>query len=190
VAVVQLATPDDVAAVLGRTLTQAESDRVGAILDKASELFRGRSGQRFTEGTSEVSRIVVAGSVMLTQRPVVSVEAVTTESGDSVGFAIHGAKLTLSGIESGTTVHVSYTHGGTVPDLVRLTIAEIAKKVLSISEKAASGLTSNMRITGPFTDQETYATWAQGGQTMLAPDDMATADRYRVKVRRSTVMPT
>lgn len=182
-AVVQLATSVDVKAALGRDLTAPELVRVEAILDKASELFRSRrySGQLFTAGTSTVRLKVTADYVTLVQRPVVSVESVTMDDGTAVAFDRFGGKLTLTGVPAGSFVRVSYAHGGAVPELVRLTIAEIAKKVLSIAPAAAAGMTSNMRVTGPFTDQETYATWAQGGQTMLSPDDAATALSFRVK---------
>lgn len=182
-AVVQLATSADVVAALGRALTAEETAKVGAVLDKASELFRHRSGQQFTAGVSSVRLRVVADKVILPQRPVVSVQSVTEDEagGATVPYELYQSALVLGYPRGGDFVRVTYTHGGVVPDLVRLTVAEIAKKVLTISEHAAAGLTQRSEGTGPFTEQETYATWAQGGQTMLAPADAAVADSYRVK---------
>lgn len=182
-ALVQLASEGDVKAALGRDLTTEESARVGAILDKTSELFRLRSGQQFTFGTSAVRLRVVADKVTLTQRPVVSVESVTVDEagGAAVAHGLYQSTLTVSGVQAGSFVRVEYTHGGEAPALVRLTVAEIAKKILSISAKAAAGLTSSTEVTGPYTEQEAYATWAVGGQTMLAPDDAAIAESFRVR---------
>jgi hypothetical protein len=64
---------------------------------------------------------------------------------------------------------------------VRLCIAEVAKKVLLIAEKATVGFNQFSEGVGPFTESGTFATWAQGGQTMLAPDDNVLADSFRVK---------
>ena len=173
-----LADVDDVAAAFGRDLTSDEQDRVEAILEKASELFRRRSGQQFTEGTSTVRLKVNGGEVRLTQRPVVSVASVTLDDGTDVSWSLFGSVLTVP-LRSSDFVRVTYTHGGDVPDVVRLCIAELAKRVLSIDANAAAGETSHMDVDGPFTTQRSYATWAQGGQTMLAPDDLALADSFK-----------
>lgn len=179
-AVTQLASAADVKAALGRDLTSDESARVGAILDKASELFRLRSGQQFTSGTSDVRLKSNGGIVRLVQRPVVSVESVTTDDGAPVAFELVGSSLHTN-LRSHEFARVQYTHGGTVPDLVRLTVAEIAKKVLAVPADARSGLSQFSRTDGPFTDSGTYAAWAVGGQTMLSPDDAAIADSFRVR---------
>ena len=184
-AVVQLASSTDVVAALGRALTLDEAAKVGAILDKASELFRAPpprgSGQQFTPGTSTVRLKVNGGKVYLPQRPANAVSAVFDDDGNPVTFTLDGQWLTVPFI-SHQFVRVSYSHGGTVPDLVRLTIADIARKVLSIDKNAASGATQHSETSGPFTDSWTYASWALGGQTMLAPDDVAIADSFRVKI--------
>src|SRR5690606_16716463 len=125
-AVVQLASAEDVEAVLGRDLTTEEAVRVEPVLDKASELFRRASGQGFTAGTSTVRLKVNGGQVYLTQRPVVSVESVTDDDGTEVGFDLFGQWLTVDRV-SHQFVRVAYSHGGAVPDLVRLTVAEVAK---------------------------------------------------------------
>jgi hypothetical protein len=184
--VVQLASAEDVVAALGRDLTSEEATRVEAILDKASELFRIRSGQQFTPGTSEVKLMVHSGEVRLPQRPVTSVASVKDMEGNSVSFTRFMSVLTVTGCAG--PVIVNYQHGAaTVPDVVRLCIAEIAKKVLSIDPHAASGVTQYGKTSGPFSDQWSYATWAQGGQTMLAPDDAALADTFRIRLGQTIV---
>jgi len=189
-AVVQLASSADVVAALGRDLTSDESARVGAILDKASELFRHRSGQQFTAGTSLVRLKVTADYVDLPQRPVVSVQSVTQDvaGGATISHDLFQSRLTLHGVHAGTMVRVAYTHGGAIPDLVRLTFADVAKKILSIDARAATGLTQFSETNGPFTEQYTYATWAQGGETRLSPEDNAIADSFRVKTYGSILL--
>lgn len=180
-AVVPLASAEDVVAALGRPLTTDEASRVEAILDKASELFRKRSGQQFTAGESTDRVKITANWVELVQRPVVDIVSVVDDDGNAVEFEQVESRLFLTRGCAGRFVRVTYTHGGDVPELVRLTIADIARKVLSIDPRAASGVTQRGETTGPFSEQYTYATWAQGGQTMLAPDDATIAASFRVK---------
>lgn len=188
--VVQLASIADVKGALGRDLTTEETAKADAILDKASELFRVASAQQFTEGTSTVRLRVTSNYVVLPQRPVVSVDGVKHDAnnGAAIPFELFKSRVTLDGVQAGQMVRVEYTHGGVVPDLVRLTIAELCKKVLAITPKAAAGITSAMEVTGPFTDQEVYASWSIGGQTMLAPSDEEIAKSFRVRVPGSIIL--
>lgn len=180
-AVVQLATSADVKAALGRDLTPSETARVGAILDKASELFRRRSGQMFTAGSSVVRLKVNGGRVCLPQRPVVSVASVTDDRGDAVEYDLSGQWLTVP-LLSHEFVTVDYSHGGTVPDVVRLAVADLARRVLLVHQDASTGVSQRSETTGPFTESQTFAAWAVGGQTMLSPDDVALADSFRAKI--------
>ncbi len=193
-AVTQLASATDVATALGRSLTAAETLQVGPILDIASEKFRRRSGQMFTAGTSTVRLKVNGGRVYLPQTPVTAVTTVVDDDAVAVTFTRADQWLTLdassTSANSYSFVTVTYAHGGTVPDLVRLTIADIAKKVLMVDDRAKTGLSQFAHSEGPFADSGTYATWAVGGQTMLSPDDNALADSFRVKVPTVWVQPS
>ena len=180
-AVTQLASEVDVEAAFGRDLTSAEEARVGAILDKASELFRLEARQQFTAGRSQVRVKVNGGRVFLRERPVTEVHTVKDEAGSPVAFTQFQQWLDVP-LRSHEFVVVDYSHGGEVPDLVRLTIADVARQVLSIDPKASKGMSASMEVAGPFTDQNTYAVWAQGGSTRLAPDDLAVARSFRVKI--------
>lgn len=180
-AVVQLASVTDVEDALGRDLTAEELKRVESILDKASELFRVEARQQFTAGRSEVRVKVNGGRVFLRERPVTEIHTVTDERGGKVAFTQFKQWLDVP-LRSHQFVIVDYEHGGEVPDLVRLTIADVARQVLMIDPNASAGVTQYSETTGPFTDQFTYATWAQGGATRLAPDDLAVARKFRVKV--------
>lgn len=185
-AVDQLASVEDVKEALGRDLTPEELIKVEPILDKASELFRLRSGQQFTPGASTVRLKVNGGEVRLPQRPVVDVEAVTLDDGSAVAFDLFGSVLTTS-LRSHAFVRVTYTHGGDVPEVVRLCIADIGRKVLEIPKAARGGLSQFSKTDGPFSESGTYAAWAVGAQTMLAPDDNALADTFRVRYGNAIV---
>lgn len=177
-AVVQLATAADVAEFLGRDLTSEETTRVEPILDKASELFRRESGQLFTSGTSDVRLRVRSGdTVYLPQRPVVSIESLTDEDGNDVTHTNRDQTVTVD--TSALWVLVEYTHGGEVPDLVRLAVAEIGAVVLRIDAAAQAGRTQSQETVGPFSRQASYAAWAIGGATRLSPDDVALARSFR-----------
>lgn len=188
-AVVQLASVEDVEEALGRDLTADESARAGAILDKASELFRLASGQQFTPGQSQVRVKVNGGRVFLRQSPVTEVHSVTDDNGREVFYGRFKQWLTVPKI-SNQFVIVDYSHGGEVPELVRLTVADVARQVLSIDPVASSGVSQFSETTGPFTDQLTYATWAQGGATRLSPEDQAVARSFRVKIPNVWVSPS
>ena len=180
---VPLASPEDVAALLGRDLTPAEAIRVGPILKKASALFRMEAGREFTEGFADNVFRVVGDTITLTEKPV---ESVLSIKDDRTGETITGYTRTKNRIRlrDGCTsgmVRVVYTWGTDIPEIVKQTVADIARKVLSIDPRAAAGLTQYGKTTGPFSEQLTYATWAQGGQTMLAPDDRAIAQSFRTK---------
>jgi hypothetical protein len=66
--------------------------------------------------------------------------------------------------------------------LVRLAVAEIARRVLSVDDRAKTGLSQFAHTEGPYTDSGTYAAWAVGGQTMLSPADIALAESFRVQI--------
>ena len=198
-AVTQLASATDVVAALGRDLTSVEVTRVEPILDKASEMFRRRSGQQFTTGTSTVRLKVNGGRVYLPQRPVTSVTGVVDDDAVTIPYTradqwldvnilITGTSTYSSFLGSDAFVTVTYAHGGTVPDLVRLAVADIARRVLSVPESALAGMSQYAETKGPFTESGTFAAWAVGGQTMLSPDDKALADSYKFRAPSVTVM--
>jgi hypothetical protein len=183
-----LATADDVKALLGRDLSESEQNRVGAVLAKASALFRLEAKQEFTPGESVVRLRVSGGRVYLPERPVTDVLSVVDDNGYAVDYTRVKQWMTVSR-GSDEFVTVEYTHGSdAVPDLAKLTVADIARKVLSVAPEAVSGATQSSTTSGPYTDSATYAAWAVGGQTMLSPDDKAIARSFRVRPPKVTVM--
>lgn len=186
--VTPLASVVDVESAFGRYLTPAESDRAEAVLAKVSELFRRESGQHFTSGSSSVRVKVDGQRVYLPQRPVVSITSVIDEDGVDVEYTQFGQWLEDVELGSDQFVTVTYSHGGTVPDLVRLTVAEAVKTVLSIAEPATQGITQRSEADGSLSESTSYAAWAVGGQTMLSPADVALARSYHFRPPRAHVM--
>lgn len=176
-----LAELRDVESALGRTLTESEAARVEPIIAKASALFRAESGQLFTPGESDVRLKVNGGDVYLRQGPVADVIAVTDDDGAEVPFTLHGRWVRVPRA-SHEFVRVLYTHGGEVPDLVRLTVAEVAARALRIDPRAVAGASQGSETVGPASRSVTFAAWAQGGQTLLSPEDKAVARSFRVRV--------
>ena len=182
---IPLASIEDVEKQLGRDLTGAETARVPDILIKASDIFRDIAGQDFTPGDSIVRLKVEAGRIRLAQTPANTVTEVIDDDGAEIDHELRGQWLwvTRNGCQlaSHEFVTVTYSHGGDVPDLVRITIAEIAAKVLRIPAAAAAGSASYARNAGPFSENTTYAGWAVGGGTSLSPEDRAIAASYRYR---------
>ncbi|WP_306365445.1 hypothetical protein [Nocardia sp. CC227C] len=182
---VALAADTDVETQLGRSLTTAEQDKVGDVLAKASDLFRREAEQDFTPGESTVRLKVEGGRVRLPQAPATEVTAVVDDDGADIDHELSGQWLTVT--RDGTPmvshefVTVTYSHGGAVPDLVRITIAEIAAKVLRAPAQAQAGIVTQQRSAGGFQETNTYAAWALGGGTTLSPEDRAVARSFRYR---------
>lgn len=182
-----LAVADDVEEVLGRALTSEEAIRVNPILLKASELFREEADRLFTPGRSMVRLKSNGGLIFLPEKPVEEIHSVVDDHDRTVVYRLRGRWLHTH-LASDQFATVDYSHGSdTVPHLVRLTVAEVAMKVLGISPEAISGVVQSSETQGPFTESQTYAVWAQGGQTTLAPADKAIARKYRPRVPRILV---
>lgn len=180
-AVTQIASLDDVEAVMGRTLTSAETPLADFALDKASEMFRREAKQRFTSGSSTVRLKINGGRVRLTQYPVVTVSTVVNDDAEAVTYTRVGQWLNVS-LSSGQYVTVTYSHGGDAPDLVRLAIAEVAARHVLLDDQARKGVSQFAHTEGPFTESGTFAAWAVGGQVTLSPEDKALARSFRAVV--------
>src|SRR5699024_4919259 len=114
-------------------------------------------------------------------------EEVTDDSGAPVEWSLHNQWLTVP-LMSHEFVTVTYSHGGDVPDLVRLTVADVVATVLSLDPGAIAGVSQESQNAGPFTRSRTYASWAQGGRARLAPEDLAVAKSFRSKTPTVWVM--
>ena len=170
----------DIEAALGRELRDEEKTRALFVADKLSAAFRQRARQTFTVETY-VHRLKVdaGGRVFPTRAPLVEVLAVFTDEGAPVKYEKRHGHIYVRAWCSDFVV-VTYTAGlAEVPAAVRLQLTDSVRRILLIPDAAAQGATQMTETTGPFTQSRQYATWAVGGQAILAPDDQALADAYR-----------
>lgn len=187
-----LATADDVTALLGRDLTDAESDRVEVLLAAASARFRTEARREFTAAEHTVVLRVDGGRVTLPQRPVSSVDTVHAIGADGQAGAAIGTWVFdgIATIDLGDwtvqqvnapelddpddTVQVTWTAGyATVPEDVRWTVAGMALRTLT----AASTAGVESETIGGYTYRLGAA--AAAGPLGMTPDELAVARRYR-----------
>lgn len=191
----------------------ADQPRVETLLARASARFRREARQQFTPGESTTRLRVIDHTVTLPQSPVIAVLAITGDDGTPytwqrlapTGQEIRldfGGEMTIRpgfviespGAAARRPAHVlvTYTHGGEVPDDVRLCIADVVRRVMGLDADAAAGATTvtDSDTRGPFSRSRTrqFASWAIGGQLLLSPDDLALARSYRTRTPRLWVM--
>lgn len=157
-----LATQQDVEAHLGRSLTEAEEARIGAMLDRASALVRGYTRQSFEQVIDDAVNLRARDyRIRLPQRPVLAVKSVKALGFDAVpdipvaGFYWDGIDLIdLRGVgavinlpswwedleTNYTTFQVIYSHGyAEIPaDIVGI-VASMAANALLVAG-AGSGV--------------------------------------------------
>lgn len=85
-----LASTTDVENRLGRSLTSAEEDRAGFLLDDVSASLILYTGQKFAHDTYELRARVKRGYVRLPQRPVHDVDTVTDRNDNDLEFTWDG----------------------------------------------------------------------------------------------------
>lgn len=79
-----LATPDDIVARLGRNLSQVEAARVDAMLQDGSAIIRRSARNSFTYVSQHVVRVIAdAGTIIVPNKPVISVDGLVAVSGHS-----------------------------------------------------------------------------------------------------------
>ena len=116
-------------------------------LVRASARIRGHVRQRITAGTSVV--VLPESSRRLPERPVVSVESVTDEDGNTVTYyGIVGDRI-VTGVRGRLTV--AYTHGLTVlPDELLELVCTVAARLGGMPADLVAGVQST-GTAGPFT---------------------------------------
>lgn len=182
-----LASTDDVEAMLGRDLTSSEAGQVGALLEQASALFRKAAGRDFTPGRFKNRLKVNGGEVRLPNSPVTVVHSVTDDDGNPIDYTTYGSTLTTP-LRSHRFVRVDYEGGGDIPELVTTTVAGMVARLFNVDARAKAGMSQFQETTGPFSEGGTFASWAVGGQLMLAPADVAVAQSYRAPRLSNTVV--
>lgn len=152
---VALATPADVEAELGRSLTSVEQARVETALESASDYVRTETGRKWSAGTYTVARRPRDGRVHLdspaTVTAVVSVDALGAET-TLTDYTLRGS--TIYGLGYADRVEVTYTSTGDVPDEVMRVVAAMAAR--EITEGRPQGATSYSVTTGPFGESATF----------------------------------
>lgn len=189
-----LAELHDVEARLGREIGGPELARVDALLADASAIVRTYTRREFSR-TTTTERLRPRGhKVVLSQRPVVSVDSVahvltfgSTEtvtpsaawqhSGGSeilLGeptFVINGPTFDL---DDDVWVEITYTHGFTeIPDAIVAVVANLAVRALTAPQ---GGLIDSETI-GPYTAR--YSTFTSAGPLSLSQADRAVLNRFR-----------
>src|SRR5688500_2155419 len=92
-----LATVEDVECRSGRTLTDAERDRLDCLLADASAAVRAYTGQQFTLATTPARLKVKGGKVRLPQSPVSAVTDVDSVTATALAFTWYGGPLVALG---------------------------------------------------------------------------------------------
>lgn len=175
----ELASIDDVAAAIGRPLTEEETKRAGFLLSQLSVRFlkEARTSFEVTEYTHRVK--VNRGHARPPRAPLIAVIRVIDDYGAPVTWSL-GRGFIAVPLTSDQFVTVTYTAGREgVPDIVRGCIADEARRILTIDVRAAAGQTQGAVTTGPLTTSASFAAHAVGAQAMLSPDAVALARSYR-----------
>lgn len=192
-----LITAGDIETRLGRALTEAEGDRVAALIVDASAAIRVYTGRPF--GVETVTRrfMPYAGVVTIRQGDITAVTAVSwAGSGDALSFTWDGAnRVSVSGATDPFTynipltgltnqaVDITFTYGeAEVPDAI---VAVCCQMVLrALGRPAIDSGTQQESIAGY---SYTVGTAAASGPVGLLPDEKALLNRYR---RRGASVPT
>lgn len=194
-----LASPADLAARLGRDLTEQEAARAEALLDDASAVVRAYTRQDFELHTDdEVVLRAVGGRIALPGRPVQGVSRVEVIGGSEALPDFTLADWLFDGIDTVRigegaaiinlpeawwdddgypgTYRVTYTHGyAEVPADVRSVVCGVVLRVLTNPSGYRSETVGSYSVT--------YAVPATGEQlgTNLTRYEMKMLDRYRRK---------
>lgn len=155
-----LASIDDLAAHMDRSISTDEVSRATALLGYASAVVRTFTGQHFTQVTETVRLPVRAGRCRLPQYPVTGVSAVAVAEGSAITFSwvagqvvdCNPSQLNAFEIEPFRTrlqwVDVTYTHGyATVPADVVGVVCDVAAAALASPPEDSGVQTETL---GPF----------------------------------------
>lgn len=171
-----------------------DMERALALLDDASAVVRGYTGQDFTQATTTDRVQVKRGWVKLPQRPVTAVSAVVDTNDNTILFEwLSGDRVQIQpNLDEFSNVpwqgglkwvDVTYTHGyATVPDEIVAVVCQIAGRALGTSPDAAA-------LTSEGIGSYQYATGgaaASGAAGMLA-GERAVLDRYRRHARSTSI---
>lgn len=136
------ATPEDLAVRLGVTLTADEQTRASRLLDLASDMIRRAARQKITAGTSTVTVTPTGGRLLMPERPVAGVTAISPQA----SFEIDGDYL--AGLPVGQTFTLTYSHGWeTIPDAIVAICLEVVTRVWVNPGNASQEAYGSERVT-------------------------------------------
>ncbi|AXQ61936.1 head-to-tail adaptor [Mycobacterium phage QuickMath] len=184
-----LATADDVAAALGLSsaadLTDEQSDRADALLERVSDAFQRASGRVFTDGVTRVRANVVNGRVWLPGL-VVEVRSVEGIDGAAVDFTQDGDYVDVSEngrpLVTGTVVVVEYVGGG-APEAVTALVASVVARHLTVQPGSVQSQAVSFTA-GPFTQRN--AEWVSS-TSLFTADELAEVRRFAHPIPTITV---
>jgi len=196
-----LATPDDVAARLGRDMTIDELVRLDALLADASTTVRKAARQQFTHGTSTITLVTNGKRARLPQRPVIEVTSVKDLSGNDMAYQLVNDVLRfditpLNWFEVEpyrcfpTEIVVEYEHGyrptddeppvSTIPDDIVAVVCSVVCRALGMNPTAPGGIAQESIDGYSITaggGTATASVIAQGALGLL-PSEQAICDSY------------
>lgn len=174
------ATPADLEARLGRSLTADEAARAAAVLDDVSAAIQSYTGQRFIRGVYHVRARVRRGVVRLSQRPVHDVTAVTDRFGAPVEHSWDGLDRVFidTMCRPGApiqVVDVTYEAGPDQPP------ADIVGVACNVALRALGADPLDSGVVSESIDGYSYRLGVIGsaGSYGLLPDEARVLDRYR-----------
>lgn len=171
-----LVTIDDIAARLGRDLTDSEEIRAEALVVDVSAAVRAYTGQTFSAEETTRRLHTRAGIVRLPERPVNSVTAVADLDGNDIEFTWYsGDTLTIAASPTSGWVDVTYSHGWEeLPADIVAVVCQIVGRALGTP--ADEGAYQQESI-GNYS--YTIGPAAAAGATGMLNDERAVLDRYR-----------
>ena len=174
------ATPADLEARLGRSLTADEAARAAAVLDDVSAAIQSYTGQRFIRGVYHLRSRVRRGVVRLSQRPVHDVTAVTDRFGNPVSYNWDGLDRVFidTMCRPGApiqVVDVTYEAGPDQPP------ADIVGVACNVALRALGADPLDSGVVSESIDGYSYRLGVIGsaGSYGLLPDEARVLDRYR-----------
>lgn len=170
----------DVEERFGRDLSPLEAARVTSLLaDAVAAVKSYADGQHFERSTTTDRLRVRDGVVLLPQRPVSAVTAVTTSATPSAALSFTWDGGTQVAVSYHGAVNVTYTHGyESIPADIAAVIAQMAGRALGTTPTEAA-----VQSEGIGAYSYTLGPAAAAGALGMLPAERAILNRYRRLVR-------
>jgi hypothetical protein len=152
-----LASADELADYLQRTLSADEAIAATFALEVATSMIQGWTGQHFLEVVDDTITVWPrAGVVLLPELPVTTVTTVTTKDGAPVAHTLRNdGALHLEGRWS-EFVTITYTHGY-APEDIPAAVKGAAIQIAAGTMSNPQAYRQRQHTAGPFMESVTYA---------------------------------